>query len=182
MYLEKGVFTLSDGTALVLRSPCPEDAETLLDYLRQTSAETHFLMRDADEFSMTVEDEAAFLNRVASNPRGFMLAAFDGGEAVANCSIFPISEVRKACHRGSFAIAVKQKYCECGLGTLLLQYALEQAKELGYTQVELGVYADNPRAKHVYEKLGFREMGVIPNAFRLADGTFRDEVQMVIHL
>lgn len=182
MYLEKGTFALPDGKALTLRSPRPEDAETMLDYLRQTSAETHFLMREADEFTMTVEDEVAFLNGVTSNPRGFMLAAFNGGEAVANCSIFPISECRKACHRGSFGIAVKQKYCECGLGTLLLRYALEQAKLLDFTQVELGVYADNPRAKYVYEKLGFREMGVIPNAFRLSDGTFRDEVQMVINL
>ena len=179
MYLEKESFVLPDGKALTLRSPRAEDAQTMLDYLRQTSGETHFMVRDADEFTMSVEDEAAFLSGVSANLRSFMLAAFDGEEAVANCSILPISECRKACHRGSFGIAIKQKFCGCGLGTRLLQYALEQAKELGYTQVELGVFADNPRAKHVYEKLGFREMGVFPNAFRLSDGSFCDEVQMV---
>ena len=61
----------------------------------------------------------------------------------------------------------------------LMEKALEQAKENGFTQVELGVFADNDRARYLYRKLGFTEMGCIPKAFCLKDGTYRDEVQMV---
>ena len=56
---------------------------------------------------------------------------------------------------------------------------VRQAKENGFTQVELGVFADNERAIYLYRKLGFTEMGCIPKAFCLKDGTYRDEVQMV---
>ena len=57
--------------------------------------------------------------------------------------------------------------------------ALRQAKANGYEQVELGVFEDNPRARHLYEKLGFQEQGRTLRAFRLKDGTYRDEIQMV---
>ena len=60
-----------------------------------------------------------------------------------------------------------------------MEQALEQAKENGFTQVELGVFADNDRARYLYRKLGFTEMGCILKAFCLKDGTYRDEVQMV---
>ena len=182
MYLEKGTFLCPNGRELVLRSPRAEDAATMLDYLRQTSAETHFMVRGADEFNVSVEDEAAFLTNYQNNERGFMLAAFDGDEAVANLHIAPIGSAKRVLHRASFGIAIKQKFCGQGLGTELMRIALDEARRLGYLQVELGVYADNPRARHVYEKLGFREMGVFPNAFRLSDGSFRDEVQMVLFL
>ena len=182
MNLEKGTFVCPDGRALTLRSPRAGDAATMLDYLRQTSAETHFLVREADEFTMTDEEEGAFLTHYLSGERCFMLAAFDGDEVVANCDIAPLGSMKRVLHRASFGIAIKQKFCGQGLGRELLRIALDEARRLGYLQVELGVYADNPRARHLYEKLGFREMGVIPNAFHLSDGSFRDEVQMVCFL
>ena len=56
---------------------------------------------------------------------------------------------------------------------------VRQAKENGFEQVELGVFEDNPRAQHLYEKHGFQEQGRMLRAFRLKDGTYRDEIQMV---
>ena len=49
----------------------------------------------------------------------------------------------------------------------------------GFLQLELGVFCDNERALRFYRKLGFAECGRTPRAFRLADGSFRDEIQMV---
>ncbi len=45
----------------------------------------------------------------------------------------------------------------------------EQAKANGFEQVELGVYSDNDRARHMYRKMGFREYGMNPRAFKLKD-------------
>ena len=41
------------------------------------------------------------------------------------------------------------------------------------------MFEDNPRARHLYEKLGFQEQGRTLRAFRLKGGTYRDEIQMV---
>ena len=90
-----------------------------------------------------------------------------------------MSDHFKMRHRASLGISIKKKAWGLGLGKLLMEKALEQAKENGFEQVELGVFEDNPRARHLYEKLGFQEQGRTLRAFRLKDGTYRDEIQMV---
>ena len=58
----------------------------------------------------------------------------------------------------------------------------KNAPAMGYTQMELGVYSDNERAIRLYETLGFERWGVLRCAFRLPDGTYRDEIQMGLFL
>ena len=57
-----------------------------------------------------------------------------------------------------------------GLGTeatrLTVQYGLQQ---LGLHRITLQVYAFNPRARHVYEKVGFRHEGTGRDALRFDD-------------
>ena len=67
----------------------------------------------------------------------------------------------------------------CLVGGVNPAQAQAELQTLGFTQVELGVFADNERAIGLYRKLGFTEMGRIPKAFCLKDGTYRDEAQMV---
>lgn len=49
---------------------------------------------------------------------------------------------------------------------------------MGYEQIELGVFADNKRAQYLYKKNGFEVCGNTKNAFKLKDGTYRDEIIM----
>ena len=50
--------------------------------------------------------------------------------------------------------------------------------EMDITRAILGVYSDNDRARHMYKKMGFKEYGMNPRAFKLKDGTYRDEIIM----
>jgi len=59
---------------------------------------------------------------------------------------------------------------------LVLAYALD---EVGLHRVALGVYAFNPRARHVYERCGFREEGRLRDALRW-DGAWHDEIRMAV--
>lgn len=72
------------------------------------------------------------------------------------------------------AIAVLPEYVGKGVGTLLLKYLLEAAKQL-YPRVVLSVRATNP-AKRLYEKMGFVVTGKIANRV----GT--ESLNMVIQL
>ena len=179
MIVKESSITLRDGTTVLLRSPDLRDAEQMIAYLRQTSEETHFMVRYPEECTTDVSREIAHLDKLLPHPRNFMVAAFIDGELVGNCGVNEIADRLKMRHRASLGISIKQKAWGLGLGTILMEKALAQAKDNGFTQVELGVFADNDRARHLYQKLGFREMGCIPNAFHLKDGTYRDEVQMV---
>ena len=179
MIIQESIVTLKNGETAVLRSPDPADAAQLNAYLRLTSGETHFMVRYPEECNQSTEAAQRRLQAMADDERSFMLAAFLDGELVGNCGVNEIGDRFKMRHRAGLGISIKKKAWGLGLGTVLITKALEQAKENGFTQVELGVFADNERARGLYQKLGFEEMGCIPKAFYLKDGTYRDEVQMV---
>ena len=178
MQIQPHTIHLKDGREVLLRSPERGDAQAMLDYMRVTSGETHFMARYPEECPTDVQWEYDFLDRITPHAKSFMLVAILDGELVGGCSVMAVSGHIKTRHRGSLGISIKQKAWS-GLGTAMIEAALRQAKENGFEQVELGVFEDNPRARHLYEKLGFQEQGRTLRAFRLKDGTYRDEIQMV---
>ena len=85
----------------------------------------------------------------------------------------------KCFHRARMGISVLKEYWGCGLGSYLMQLAVDQTRTNGFEQLELDVYSDNARAIHLYEKFGFERYGALPHGFKLKDGTYRDDILMV---
>jgi ribosomal protein S18 acetylase RimI-like enzyme len=68
-----------------------------------------------------------------------------------------------------------------GVGTAFLGLVLDEAfGPMAAERFHLDCFADNLRAQRSYEKLGFTRDGVMPKAYRLADGTRADLVMMAI--
>lgn len=169
---------LADGRICVLKSLEPADAQRMLDYLKRTAAETHFMLRLPEEVTMTVEEESSYLESSLKDPGAMMINALVEGELAGNVGINPQGLRRKIRHRAGVGIALVKEYWGMGLGRLLMEEAVRAASAMGYSQLELGVYGDNERAIRLYEKLGFEPWGRIRNAFRLPDGTVCDEILM----
>ena len=56
---------------------------------------------------------------------------------------------------------------------------LAYAKQLGYRSVIFNlVFSENVAARHLWDKLGFKELGVIPGAVWKNDGTYQDSIIM----
>lgn len=178
MKYEENHVKLKDGSDCVLKIPGPENAAEMLEYLKLVSAETHFMVRFPEEVTMTLQQEVEFLTAQQDNVRSLMISAWLNGELAGNLGISAVSDQRKQRHRATLGIALKKKFWGKGLGNILIREAEAAAKEMGFLQLELGVYADNERAIHLYESLGFENWGRSRNAFRLEDGTFRDEILM----
>ena len=65
-------------------------------------------------------------------------------------------------HAGSVGLYVHTDYQNKGVGTALMETLLDLADNwLMLVRVELEVYADNERAIHLYEKLGFDQEGLL---------------------
>lgn len=178
MKLEAKNITLKDGTEGILRSVEPKDAKEMIGFLKDVSGETEFLLRYPEEVTFTEEQEKELLGKMLESKNQVMVTAFIDGEVAGNASISPIGYSMKLKHRANFAIAIREKYWHKGLGTLLMEEAMKAAKEAGYEQVELGVYSNNGRAKAMYERFGFEEWGTMKKAFKMKDGTYRDEIMM----
>ena len=62
-----------------------------------------------------------------------------------------------------------------GVGECLVRDSLESGKELGFHILQFNaVVKTNERAIHLYTKLGFTPLGVIPKGFYMKDGHFED--------
>lgn len=181
MLYEAKRFALKDGREAVLRNPEPGDAAQLLDYLRVTAAETDFVLRYPDEVHYTLEQERRLLEGLKGDPGHLMLSCFVDGRLAGNCSM-QLFDKRKICHRASVAIALYRAYWGLGIGTAMFETMIELARERGVSQMELEYIEGNERGRALYEKMGFVQYGVHPDAIRLADGTSRSEIMMLKRL
>jgi RimJ/RimL family protein N-acetyltransferase len=83
---------------------------------------------------------------------GLNVAAWSDGRCViAHTALFPVNQ-RKA----EMLVAVSPEFQNFGIGTELVRACVDLAAELGFERIWLPVDATNVRARHVYEKCGFR--------------------------
>ena len=167
------------GRTIILRNARPEDADDLVKYLKATSAETPYLIREPEEITITTENEEQFLQAKMDAERELMLIALIDGKHIGNCSLMSIAPYKRYRHRCDVAIALYKEYCGCGIGTAMLQTVLNVAKEAGYEQAELEVMAENKKAIAMYEKLGFKKYGSFPDNMKYADGSYMDAYWMM---
>lgn len=61
------------------------------------------------------------------------------------------------------------------IGEKLVSDCLVQGKEYGFGVLQFNaVVATNVHARHLYERLGFVQLGTIPKGFRMKDGHYED--------
>ncbi len=61
------------------------------------------------------------------------------------------------------------------IGEKLVLDCLKKAKELGFRVLQFNaVVESNTHARHLYERLGFVQLGTIPGGFRMKDGHFEN--------
>lgn len=61
------------------------------------------------------------------------------------------------------------------IGEKLVSDCLKEGKEHGFRVLQFNaVVASNIHARHLYERLGFKQLGVIPGGFRMKDGHYED--------
>ena len=61
------------------------------------------------------------------------------------------------------------------IGEKLVSDCLDQAPRFGFKLLQFNaVVENNVHARHLYERLGFVEIGMVPDGFRMKDGTYQN--------
>ena len=178
MKFDERTVTMKDGRTCVLRPAVPDDAEELLRFMRLIAGETPFLLRYPDEVRYTLEEEREILGRILEAPGTVMMAAEVDGSVAGNSSLSPAGDKRKIRHRCSLGIALYREYWGLGIGTAMIGYLSELAKQIGFQQIDLEVVAENEQAIALYRRCGFVESGRRHNALKFDDGSSHDEILM----
>ena len=85
------------------------------------------------------------------------------------------NNVGRCGHIANASYAVSSEARGRGVGRALVEDSLAKAKGHGFRVMQFNaVVATNAGARHLYEKLGFTQLGAIPGGFRMPDGTYAD--------
>ena len=179
MIFEDKQITLKDGRTAILKTPCIEDAEKMLNYIKKSCGETDFLARYPEEWnSVSVESEEKWVKNLRESQSALAITCYIDGEIAGNCEINFRGGI-KTSHRATVAIAILKEYWNLGIGSAMFAELISAAESRPETEiVELEFVEGNDRAKALYEKYGFKIVGERPNAFKLKDGRLLKEYFM----
>lgn len=168
--------TLHNGQPVTLRAARPEDAPDMIVIQDQVIAEGISNVGDARD---TVEERAEELSTL---PEGKLwLVAEHAGQVVGSLEMNRPGPTFMH-HQRFLGIELHRAWRGVGLGSAMIRYAIEWAQAQGVEMIQLGVLDSNPRAKALYERLGFRQTGHIPRFAKRPDGSYAGDTQMVLFL
>lgn len=93
------------------------------------------------------------------------------------------NNVGRCGHIANASYAVSSESRGLHIGEKLVLDSIKQAKEKGFGILQFNAVVEtNLHARHLYERIGFKQLGTIPNGFRLDDGTFKNICPYYIEL
>ncbi len=116
------------------------------------------------------------LHRDLLEGRGVCSVAIEEGRLVGSCSVRRHGNYLETRHVGDLGVEVLPEFRDRGLGKALITHALA-ACQGRFEEVHLEVIPRNPRARHVYESLGFEVYGTAPRGFQRG-GAYQDFILM----
>lgn len=167
---------------IVIRHMDKDDAEPMRIYINKLSKEQTFIMLQGEE--LTAEEEQKYVEET--------IKKMDDGKKVKLLLIIDdkvsgIAEVtlgiRTHSHVGGFGLSVDASIRGLGLGRLLLDATVSEAKKelKGLRMIELSVFVMNDIAINLYKSYGFVEVARIPEKI-FYKGEYVDEIVMILKI
>lgn len=156
---------MSGGTALTIRDAVPADLDALVALSRKTFSDKFAHLYDPKELAAYLETAHApgwYLDMIRSDEALLRVVETEGGRLGAYLLCSPLSLPAEAPLPG--AVELKRVYVDGplqghGLGSRLVDEALDWARRSGAPEMYLSVYADNLDAQRLYARLGWRKVG-----------------------
>lgn len=157
-------FVSKKGNTITFRYLRKDDLDPMLSYINTLIKEDTYIGMYGKP--LTREEENKHLNEtlesIEKNEKRVIVVEIEGkyvGSGDLRCET-----IRRKKHMGNIGISLLKEYREEGIGTKLLQSLINEAQSLKLKILTLTCLENNDRALHLYEKLGFKRSGIIPNA------------------
>ena len=131
-----------------------------------------------------VEDGVAFPQEESLNPetgaeffssQSYCGVAVNENDAVIGLYILHPNNVGRCGHICNASYAVSSKCRGQHIGEKLVIDCIQKAKEIGFLILQFNAVVEtNIHARHLYERLGFIQLGTIPGGFRMKDGRYEN--------
>jgi putative acetyltransferase len=152
------------STEVVVRRAEPRDADALVALGREVGAEPEGWLITTGSWR-TVGEERRYLKAIRRWEHAAVLVAEVDGQIVGRLSVsrdqHPASR-----HVADLGLMVAAAQRRRGIGRALLEGAVDWAREVGVTKLELHVFPWNEPAIRLYERFGFEREGVRRGHYR----------------
>ncbi len=116
------------------------------------------------------------------SPAGHTFGAFDQeGGLIGMATLFRDQHIISNHKAYLFGMYVSPEYRRQGVGTMLLEKVISQARALGLRQINLSVTSANEAPVRLYESVGFERYGLEKDAMRIGE-EYYDAAYMVLRL
>ncbi len=115
----------------------------------------------------SLKDEITWFDSVIKQVRKgntIFLVALADGKLIGTCTVKSGAEAETN-HIGTVGISLTKNYRGMGIGAKLLDNAIKMSKKR-FRLLVLSVFETNSNAVHLYEKMGFKKYGVLPNGIK----------------
>jgi RimJ/RimL family protein N-acetyltransferase len=135
----------------------PSDAEALADLGDAVGSEPEGWLVTTNGWR-NVADERRYLRAIRRYPNAAVFVADDDGVVVGRLSV--ARDQHPACrHVADLGLMVAASHRRRGIGTALLEAAVDWARDSGVRKLELHVFPYNTGAIKLYERFGFTQEG-----------------------
>jgi RimJ/RimL family protein N-acetyltransferase len=157
-------FTSTKGNLVTFRYLRHSDISAALTFINTLIAEDTYIGMYGKPITLT--EEKRFIDQtlkaIIKGEQSYVIVEING-------QFIGAGEVRKEYlrrkkHVGNIAISLLALYREEGIGTELMKTLIDEAKRMNLRLLELTCFENNSRAQHVYRKIGFKPIGIIPGA------------------
>lgn len=168
---------MKNGQEVIIREAKKCDARGIIEFYDIVTSETTYISYAEGEYNLSIEQQEQMIKEFNDSENDTIVLAVIDSKIVGLGKISS-HEKLKARHVGVLAIAIRQEYCNLGIGKIIMDYLIDWCKSNKVTKkISLSVRRDNSRAIKVYEKCGFEIEGILKNERHL-DGEFFDIVVM----
>ena len=117
-----------------------------------------------------VEDGEAFFKE-----QSYTGIAVNENDEIVGLYILHPNNIGRCGHICNASYAVSREKRGLHIGEKLVRDCIRQAHEEDFRILQFNaVVASNVHARHLYERIGFHQLGIIPGGFLLKDGTYED--------
>jgi len=151
-------FTAVNGQLIVLRqAKCP-DAEGIISIIKTSGTDRSYVLM---EYYGAKPD--AVISYICSMDfdKNLLLVAEAGTEVVGALSAIQSDkgERKETAHNLSVGLHLIPAYRGLGIGTKMLDFAIDWAHEHKFKKLEANIFTSNERSLHIFERAGFSEEG-----------------------
>lgn len=168
----------------MIRLAVHNDADSVVDIRKGiilSETTTKFFLSSPNDIPNNVEKEREKIRECTEKGNLYIVYEVEG--EIVGFLVFSRYEKARLSHTGSMEMGIKEKYCNQGIGTVLINYLLSWAqKQNGLEKICLGVVSINDRAIRVYRRMGFVEEGRQKNQIKYEDGSYADDVLMAYYI